>query len=164
MFAFPFFHVDYLSPEVILVNNSYRQASGDNCRRVTAYSPKSDWNSLASISDKTGRCKTHLTREDVGNYFESTAVQGKRERKQVTTMADSRIRSPANASFSEGIFSSGGLTIHCLHLTFLAARSLLRRTQSSFQHSSREYLLPAYPWMFPGPSRFLLWQDQSRSS
>lgn len=66
----------------------------------------------------------------------------------------------AHQYVSDGIFFPlRGWTIYYLHLIFLAARPLLRRTRSPFQRSSHESLLQAYPWMFPGPSRFLLWQD-----
>ena len=48
---------------------------------VSAYFPRSNWSLLASISKETGRCKTHLIREAVNEYLESTAVQGKRKGK-----------------------------------------------------------------------------------
>ena len=50
-------------------------------KSVSAYFARSDWNLLASISKQTGRCKTHLIREAVNEYLESTAVQDKRKGK-----------------------------------------------------------------------------------
>jgi len=53
-------------------------APKEDYRPVTAYLPRSDLSLLVSISEKTGRCKTHLIREAVDEYRGRTAVQGKR--------------------------------------------------------------------------------------
>jgi len=51
------------------------RATRENYRRVTTYLSKSDLSLLASISEETGRCKTHLIREAVYNYLGSTVIR-----------------------------------------------------------------------------------------
>ncbi len=61
--------------------SSLPRGTRNRYKSVSAYFPRSDWSFLSSISKETGRCKTHLIREAVDEYLESTAVQGKRKGK-----------------------------------------------------------------------------------
>ena len=61
--------------------SSLARGTSKRYKSVSAYFPRSDWSLLAIISKETGRCKTHLIREAVNEYLESTAVQDKRKGK-----------------------------------------------------------------------------------
>ena len=45
------------------------RASRDNCRTLTAYVLRSDWNLLGEISRNTGRSKTELIRKALDEYM-----------------------------------------------------------------------------------------------
>ena len=61
--------------------SSLARGTRNRYKSVSAYFSRSDWSFLASTSEETGRCRTHLNREDVDEYLESSAVQGKRKGK-----------------------------------------------------------------------------------
>jgi len=56
------------------------KSSRNDYRTVAGYLPGSDVSPLERISEKTGRCKTHLIRDAVDSYLGSIAVQAKRGR------------------------------------------------------------------------------------
>ena len=41
----------------------------DQCKTVTAYFPKGEWNLLKAVSKNTGRCKSELIKEAVDEYL-----------------------------------------------------------------------------------------------